>query len=164
MKQIRKIIDSYLVYALPIDITIVGVICLSSKYFPLFEVFPNDFGTNLDLLGNLIGASISLAGFVLASLTIIVSIRANTKTKLPENAQTPLELFFSVGTYKTILKVFKIAIIELVFCFIYGAVIWLLANNVSNDFIFQSLVNIIFLISFSTIRSLFVMFLLITKD
>lgn len=66
---------------------------------------------HLSIVENIIGASITLAGFILASFTIIVVIRSNILSKKPENSTNRLELFFSTGTYKATLKVFKIAII-----------------------------------------------------
>src|SRR5690554_4417461 len=110
MNKIKNIVDQYLYYALFIDIIVILLIWLGNSYFSIFDFAVIDNETNIEIVSNLIGASITLAGFVLASLTIIVAIRSNVKTKRPEEAETPLELFFSVGTYKTIVKVFKIAI------------------------------------------------------
>jgi|TARA_R110002051_G_scaffold323268_1_gene416306 hypothetical protein len=114
----RELVDSYLQYALFIDIAVIGILWLlnSKVHFISFE-FKSKI-EHLSIVENIIGASISLAGFILASLTIIVAIRSNILSKQPENSANPLELFFSTGTYKAIVKVFKIAIIELVFCFI----------------------------------------------
>lgn len=164
MKTIKKLVDKYLVFALPIDLIIIILIWLSCTYFPVFEIVLNSKPDNLDIVSNIIGASISLAGFVLASLTIIVSIRSNVKAKLPENAETPLELFFSVGAYSTIVRVFAIAIIELVLCFVVSYVIWILSMNISNQTLSNFLICLIYLIAVSSIRSLFVMFLLIAMD
>lgn len=162
--NIKKIVDNYLIYALPLDFLIVVLIWILNIFFPIFEITYNEKGDNLDLLSNIIGASISLAGFVLASLTIIVSIRSNTKIKEPEDAENAMELFFSVGTYKTIVKVFKIAIAELIFCFITAYIIWVFSKNISNLIIHNSVISFIFLTSVSSFRSLFVMFLMINLD
>lgn len=164
MNKIKNIVDQYLYYALFIDIIVILLIWLGNSYFSIFDftIIKND--TNIEIVSNLIGASISLAGFVLASLTIIVAIRSNVKTKRPEEAETPLELFFSVGTYKTIVKVFKIAIIELVFCFVASYIVWMISENLENFTIFKINICLIFLLGASTIRSLFVMFLLIARD
>lgn len=161
--NIKNIVDKYIYYALLIDSILITVIWFLNN-FSFFEFNLIKRSVNLDIISNLIGASISLAGFVLASLTIIVSIRSNVKTKIPENAETPLELFFSIGVYKTIVKVFKIAIIELVFCFIVSYIIWITSENHTNYTLFKINICLIFLLSVSTIRSLFVMFLLISRD
>jgi hypothetical protein len=159
--KIKQSVDNYLNYAFIIDFVIIGVLWILNSNFSFFEFEHNKNDVNVDIIGNIIGASISLAGFILASLTIIVAIRSNTKSKIPEQAQTPLELFFSVGTFKTIVKVFKIAIIELVICFVISYILWTISSNISNVLMFKSIVSMIFLMSVSTIRSLFVLFLLI---
>ncbi|PTX62623.1 hypothetical protein C8N46_10218 [Kordia periserrulae] len=161
INKIKKYVDNYLRYAFIIDVIVICILWFLNSNFSIIDFQQNDKKTNLDLINNIIGASISLAGFILASLTIIVAIRSNIKSKSPEQAETPLELFFSVGTFKTIVKVFRIAILELVICFVVSYVIWMISNNLSNGFIFNLLVSIIFLMSVSTIRSLFVLFLLI---
>lgn len=164
LDKVRNSVDNYLLYAFPIDIFIVIILWILNSKFSIFELSYNEKSFNLGIIENIISASISLAGFILASLTIIVAIRANIQNKSPEKANTPLELFFSVGTFKTIVKVFKIAIIELVICFIVSYIVLAIAENLSNDFIFKVIVSSIYLMSFSTIRSLFVLFLLIKVE
>lgn len=164
LDKVRNSVDNYLLYAFPIDIFIVVILWILNSKFSIFELSYNEKSFNLGIIENIISASISLAGFILASLTIIVAIRANIQNKSPEKANTPLELFFSVGTFKTIVKVFKIAIIELVICFIVSYIVLAIAENLSNDFIFKVIVSSIYLMSFSTIRSLFVLFLLIKVE
>lgn len=157
----RKLVDSYLQYALFIDFALILVVWFLNSKVALFDFVLKSKTEHIGIIENIVGASISLAGFILASLTIIVSIRSNILSKRPEDANSPLELFFSTGTYNAIVKVFKIAIIELVFCFILSYVITISSANLENYFIFKSLIGLIFLVSVSTIRSLFVLFLLI---
>lgn len=160
----RELIDSYLQYALSIDFVLLGVLWFLNSKVYLFDFDYKSKEEHLNIVESIIGASISLAGFILASLTIIVAIRSNILSKTPESAENPLELFFSSGTYKAIVKVFKIAIIELIFCFIISYIITISSANFENDFLFKSLICLIYLISVSTIRSLFVLFLLIDVD
>ena len=141
--KIKQSVDNYLNYASIIDAAIICVLWILNSRFSFFEFVHNKKEVNVSIIGNIIGASISLAGFILASLTIIVAIRSNIKSKNPEQAQTPLELFFSVGTFKTIVKVFKIAIIELVICFIISYILWTISANISNEFFFKSIEKII---------------------
>jgi hypothetical protein len=160
----RELVDSYLQYALFIDIAVIGILWLLNSKVHLFEFEFKSKTEHLSLIENIIGASISLAGFILASLTIIVAIRSNILSKQPENSENPLELFFASGTYKAIVKVFKIAITELVLCFIVSYIITISSTNLENDFLFKSLIGLIYLVSVSTMRSLFVLFLLIDVD
>ncbi len=160
----RELVDSYLQYALLIDIAVIGILWFLNSKVNLFDFEFKSKIEHLNLVENIIGASISLAGFILASLTIIVAIRSNILSKQPENSENPLELFFASGIYKAIVKVFKIAIIELVFCFIISYVLTISSANLENDFLFKSLIGLIYLVSVSTMRSLFVLFLLIDVD
>jgi hypothetical protein len=159
--RLRDSIDRYLRFAFAIDMIIILSLWMLNSHFSWFHFIYNKKEVNVDIIGNIISASISLAGFILASLTIIVAIRSNVKSKTPEQAKTPLELFFSVDTFKSIVKVFKIAIVELVICFVYSYILWTISNNLNNELIFKSIVSLVFLMVVSTIRSLFVLFLLI---
>lgn len=164
MNRIKKIVDGYLIFALLIDVIVVIGFWLINVYAEQSAFILNNQATNINILSTIIGSSIALAGFVLASLTIIVALRSNVKSKIPENAETPLELFFSIGTYRTIVKVFQIAIIELVICFIGSYIVWIGSCNISNNVLFNFIISFVFIISMGTIRSLFVMFLLIAID
>ncbi|MCO7183823.1 hypothetical protein NH341_00150 [Tenacibaculum sp. XPcli2-G] len=160
----RELVDYYLQYALLIDTIVIGCLWLLNSKLSLFDFILKSKTEHITIIENIIGASISLAGFILASLTIIASIRSNVLNKKPKNSETPLELLFSVGIYKAIVKVFKIAIIELVLCFIISYIITLSSANLNNYFVFKSLIVLIYLLSVSTIRSLFVLFLLIDSE
>ena len=164
MKNIRNFVDTYLYYAFVIDIITIALLWFANSKFSLINFSLNTKENNIEIVSNIIGASVSLAGFILASLTIIVAIRSNIVSKTPEQSQNPLQLFFSIGTFKTIVKVFKIAIIELIFCFIASYVIWSISANLSNFTIFKTIIILIYIMAMSTIRSLFVLFLLIEAD
>lgn len=164
MKNFRTLVDNYLNYAFTIDALLIFLYLWFFNKFSFVTIIYNSKNSNLEILGNIIGASVSLAGFILASLTIIVAIRSNISNKLPEQSKSPLELFFSIGTFTTIVKVFKIAITELILCFIISYIVWTISENVTNEFIFKTIIILIFLMSVSTIRSLFVLFLLINSD
>jgi hypothetical protein len=163
MKKIRNIVDNYLNYAFIIDLIIMTLIWIINN-LSLIEIKYLDINNYIDILSNIICAAISLAGFILASLTIIVAIRSNIANKHPEHAKNPLELFFSIGTFTTIVKVFKISIIELIICFIVSYSIWLISKNLSLEIINKIVILLIYLMSLSTIRSLFVLFLLIDSE
>lgn len=164
MKNLRTLVDNYLNYAFFIDAIVILFYWFLFNKFEIVSITFNSKISNLEILGNIIGASVSLAGFILASLTIIVAIRSNIVNKLPEQSKSPLELFFSIGTFKTIVKVFKIAISELIICFLASYIIWVISENITNENIFKSIIILIYLMAVSTIRSLFVLFLLINPD
>ena len=163
MKYIKQIVDFYLSNALSMDAIICVIILIANTYLSLFLIDFNEKSNNINIINNIVKTSVSLAGFILTSLTIIIAIRSNVKIKKPKKAKTPLELFFSGGTYLTIIKVFKSAIIELIFCFIIAYIIWVLSANITNANIFKTIVVLIYLMAMSTIRCLFILFLLIPK-
>ena len=79
--KIKQSVDNYLNYASIIDAAIICVLWILNSRFSFFEFVHNKKEVNVSIIGNIIGASISLAGFILASLTIIVAIRSNIKSK-----------------------------------------------------------------------------------
>ena len=161
MKKIRNLTDNYLNYAFIIDLIIITIIWVLNSKLSWIEIKYLNKETYINIISNIISASVSLAGFMLASLTIIVAIRSNIANKNPEHAKSPLELFFSIGTFKTIVKVFKISIIELILCFIISYIVWIISRNISIESVHKTIISLLYLMSLSTIRSLFVLFLLI---
>jgi len=164
-KYKNKILDLYVNNALVSDALIIVIIWISNSSLNLIPYKIADKEQNISILSDTIAASISLAGFILASLTIIAAIKANIANKPPREATNPLELFFSPGNYFSIMRVFQGAIKELTFCFILAYGVWMSVENISNYTLFKILVNIIFLISISIIRSLMVLYKIVSiKD
>lgn len=91
----EKSIDFYLDHPLIVDFIIIILLVLGQQFCPLRILFKFDVIAQTAILSNLIGTSVSLAGFILAALTIIVSFKSNIACKKPENAKNPLELIFS---------------------------------------------------------------------
>jgi len=161
----NKILDLYFNNALVFDALILIVIWISNSFLNIIPFKIADKGQNISILSDTIAASISLAGFILASLTIIAAIKANIANKPPQEAGNPLELFFSPGNYLSIMRVFQGAIKELTFCFIIAYGVWISIENISNYTLFKILVSIIFLISISIVRSLMVLYKIVSiKD
>lgn len=116
----NKAIDFYLNNALIIDFTSVVVVWVINSYFPFIEFNSGTRENNIAVLSDIIAASISLAGFILASLTIIVAIKSNLANKSLDSAKNPLELFFSPDNYRKIVEIFQGSIVELTFCFYFS--------------------------------------------
>lgn len=119
MKLFDKIIDKYFAYPLLIDLVVVIVVWICSKYFYLFDFQLINKENQVNILSNLIETNVSLAGFILAVLTIIVSFKANLKAKGLKDADNALELIFSSKHYYKIVSVFKMALLEFIFCFVF---------------------------------------------
>lgn len=156
-----KIIDFYLNNALLLDGVTIIIVWILNSNFSLFSFVSNDKEKNIDILSDIIAASISLAGFILASLTIIAAIKSNISSRSLENARNPLELFFSPGNYRSIISVFKGSIAELTFTFIAAYIVWISVENFSNDLLLKVIVSFVIIVSISVIRSLIVLFKII---
>lgn len=159
-----KVTDLYLNNSIFFDSLIVAAILLLNSYLRLFYFELAKKEDNLEIVGDTVAAAISLAGFILASLTVIASIRSNITNRPPEGAKNPLELFFSDSNYSRIVQVFKDAIVELIVVFIVSYIIWISQNNIENYTIFKWLVCAITCILLSVIRTLLVLFTIIKID
>ena len=160
-----KTIDFYLNNALIIDFLSVVVLWMINSNFSFFEFKSGSKDNNIAVLSDIIAASISLAGFILASLTIIVAIKSNLASKSTETSENPLELFFSPANYRKIVEIFQGSIVELTFCFIAAYIVWLSSENLKVYTVFKVNLILIFLLSISVVRSLLVLFKIINiKD
>ena len=173
MKLFDKIKDKYLAYPIFIDIIVVAFVWCISKYSPIFIIQLENKENQINLLSNLIGTNVSLAGFILAALTIIVAFKSNVDSKIniekTRNKQVDvydnaLELIFSSKHYNTIVKVFQKALLELILCFIVLFFLWLLVENLSIWIIYRVNLSCVLITSFTIIRSLSVLFLILKLD
>ncbi len=137
------------------------------KYFTL-DVDVESLKSNLS---DIISTSISLAGFVLASLTIIVTFKDNISQKqqapVPSTKQkdipatnettTGIALLFTSKHYKRIVGVFTWASFILLFIFLLFSGIKTFTKILSTHFIFYSTIIGITLIALTIFRSLIVL-------
>jgi hypothetical protein len=104
--------DFYLDWPLICDALIALIVVLAlhfgAKYVPLDAI------SQETVLYNLAVTSITLAGFILTGLTIIVSLRANITVRGLKEARSGLELLFNSTHYEKVVRVFKQAIQYLV--------------------------------------------------
>src|SRR5690606_16346927 len=104
----RKILNIYIRRPLLWDIILTGSVCY------LAYIVINSFRIQVSIdseliksvMSDLISTSISLAGFVLASLTIIVTFKDNLNHKNQGIEQSGIGLLFSSKHYKSIVNVF----------------------------------------------------------
>lgn len=160
-KDLNKAIDCYLNNSLTIDFVCVGLIWIINSYFSVIKFNIGTKENNVSILSDIISASISLAGFILASLTIIVAIKSNLTNKNLDSAKNPLELFFSPSNYKKIIEIFQGSIIELTFTFITAYFFWISLENIKLYTLFKVNISLIFVVSVSVLRSLLVLFKII---
>lgn len=160
----KKIMDFYLNNALFFDTLIIISLWLANSYLSFIDFKIADKKENVAIISDTVSASISLAGFILASLTVIASIRSNI-TNRPANAtRNPLEMFFSDKNYSRIIQVFKDAIIELILVFILSYFIWITQENFENYTLLKWIISAVVIISLSISRTLLVLFTIIKID
>jgi len=164
METKSNFIDFYLKHPIWLDSLLVIVLFFTNYFVP--KVFTIKYGidTQLNILSSLIGTSVSLAGFILAALTIIVAFKSNIASKIAQEASNPLELLFSTSNYSKVVKVFKDAIIELTVVFIGLYVIWVMLENFSSSTLLNSNIYGALLIFLAVLRTLFVLFLVLDLD
>lgn len=164
MEKKFNFIDLYLKHPISVDVFLILLLFLINHFLPIVFTIKYVADTQLNVLSSLIGTSVSLAGFILAALTIIVAFKANLASKKPDDANTPLELLFSTGNYSKIIKVFKDAIIELTVVFIVLYIVWIMLDNLTGSILLNSNIYGSILIFLTVIRTLFVLFLILNLD
>lgn len=165
MKKLKEnILDFYLNYSIATDIALIIIVWFVSKKFPLIEFELSDRSAQLNIISNLIGCCISLAGFMLAAFTIIVTFKSNIKAKGLEDTNNAMEMILASPQYNSIVKVFKNAILEFIICFIVLVCFWASCDNLSIWTLNRLNVAAILSISLSVLRSLFILFSVIQME
>lgn len=159
-----KVIDFYLKHPTWLDGFLICILFTANYYIPVIFTIKYDSETQLDVLASLIGTSVSLAGFILAALTIIVAFKSNIACKPASEANSPLELLFSTKQYPKIVKVFKDAIIELTIVFVGLYVVWIMLDNLTSSMLLNSNIYGSLLVFLTVFRTLFVLFLILDLD
>ncbi|WP_139255317.1 hypothetical protein [Hymenobacter psychrophilus] len=157
-----KALNVYFIAPLLWDALLIGLIVLIlhffAKYLPLITL---DLPTVLDSLAS---TAISLAGFILTGLTIIVSIRANLSYKGINESNSGIELLFNSWAYGSIVKIFKGAIIGLIL----SALLLYLALIFSGTITYRHIILISIIcfieIFMSMFRCLYILFKIITIE
>ena len=160
----RRIADFYILRPILIDIIICALIWVIGTNLSLFEFKLTNKEIQISIMSSIIGTDVSLAGFILAALTIIVTFKSNIKTKGMEEATDALELIFSSSHYKAIKRVFKLAIIEFVLGFVVLYAVWASSENLSVQSLNLANVCGLFATSVISCRTLAVLFNVIDLD
>jgi hypothetical protein len=156
--QILKAIDFYTKYALFFDFLIIGMLMYLVRRYQIDFLLPKQRSEVENLMSNVVSTIVSLTGFILTALTIIVSVKANIKIKSLEEAANGMELLLSTKNYKLIVFVFRNAIIELITWLAILYVGWWPLFNLSVFVISILIAGAICAIIFATVRTLAVLF------
>jgi len=164
VKAFDKTIDTYFSYPILFDIVLAAIVWICSANFSIIDFKLVDKTNQINILPYIISADVSLAGFILAALTIIVTFKSNLKAKGIEDADNALEMIFSSKHYESIIKVFKKSLVEFVLCFTVLFFVWASTDNFNIKTINKIIVTGILLTSFAIIRSLYVLFVVLDLD
>jgi len=171
MKQLKKIaikgFDFYLKSAIIIDIMVLIAIIFLQNRYGLFKMPSKDDDWVQSTFSSLISTSISLAGFILASLTIVVTFKSSIKAKLTDNELEKLnglELILSSKHYTKIINLFKQVLYELVFVFVLLSYLWIFQLDFQKSAIFYCLVYGTLAISLGLVRTILVLFKILMLD
>jgi hypothetical protein len=163
--KIGYILDKYFFTPIRYDFIMVVVLLIVEYLLEIIWVKYNlpkikilDRATELNYISSLISGSIALAGFMVAALTIFITVKASLKARGIEDAENALDIIFSTGHYKTIIAVFKHTIVELIAIFILLYLAWIYSANLSDLFIFKIAISSVFIIALSVTRSLYILF------
>lgn len=168
-----KKFDTYLVYCqnsyykhpIIIDWTVIGLILFTICLSKSPESFLIEENELTELTSNIIAALVSLAGFILTSLTILITVNASIKSRSLEEAKSGLELLLlGKGNYKIIVSAFRDSIWELFIAVLVMYSIWIQIFPLSKlGLIYLCAYGILTLI-FTVGRSLFLLFKLISQE
>lgn len=156
--KIDDVLDSYFNSPIFWDCVVIAVVILANTYAPFIPFKTLDKGQQMNLLSNLISTTVSLAGFILAALTIIVTFKSSLKAKGFEDSGNALEYFFSTSHYRSIVEVFRKAITELVIIFVVLYFVWLSSENIRVGILWNFLLGSMIATVTSILRSLYILF------
>lgn len=162
-----RVLDWYIKAPVLYDIGIAALVSAICFVLNWKHIFPpvkldNDFVN--DAISDLNSAAISLAGFVVTALTIIIAFRDNIKARLNEQQyngyqRNGIEIFLTNNKfYGSTVKVFFWAAIVLVVCFIALAFTRIFLDNIEKKFYPYILLVATTIISLTITRSLLVLY------
>lgn len=159
-----KLIDTYLDHPIVLDCVLVSVIISANYLFPIIPFTMPQKDNQINIISNLIGTTVSLAGFILAALTIIVTFKSSLKVKGFQDSNTALEYLFSTDHYPKIVGAFRKSITELVIIFVLLYSVWFSCENLSKVFLSNFILGAFMGTITSVGRSLLVLFKIFSLD
>ncbi|MFC4232160.1 hypothetical protein ACFOW1_09675 [Parasediminibacterium paludis] len=175
-----KLIELYLKSPILVDSFVSIIFFAVSRYKPLFIIKNIDKVNQLNIVSTLIGTCVSLAGFILAALTIIVTFKANIDSKRIEtrcssdnneqlkvnnNFQSALHLLFSSQRYYNgIVEVFKGALKEFVLVFVVLYLSWVNSDSIKAGTFYGLTQVAVLAVALTITRSLGILFLILKAE
>lgn len=112
-----KLLDSY--FAHPVLWDVVMTSCVSASYWAS-GLRPNIHRESLNsLLSELISSSIAIGGFVIASLTIVLTIKDNVLNRNHTPPKSGIDLLFDSRHYQTMVSIYNWSAVIFLLAFLY---------------------------------------------
>lgn len=161
----KKILDKYIKYPLLYDLIIVSIFILVKHILSNKNIISINIPleTLKSVVSDIISTTISLAGFILASLTIIVTFKDNINHKEIYNKieakidLTGMELLFTSKHYKRIVGVFSWACIIFLAIFFLISIVKLFLDKIDDDFILDLIILSFVTLSATIFRCLLIL-------
>ncbi len=150
--------DFYLKYYLIIDALIIIGLIIASEIICSRGWWCLDINRDsLDaLLNELVSSSVSVGGFIIASLTIIVTLKDNVN-KPVEESENGMELIMNSRHYKSIVNIFKVGAWIFVATFLSFSLLEVLKNELSNKLALYLIMTGLGFTIMALIRCLFIL-------
>jgi hypothetical protein len=125
------LLDFYLDFSLACDIVFASLIFIVPHRFICVKILTEE--NFLDLLSNLVSTCVSLAGFMITALTVVVTFKSSIVAKGLQDATNALELIVSSKLYPKIVNVYTGAILEFLLLTIILYFVWIFFKNIDSD-------------------------------
>lgn len=161
-----KILNIYIKRPLFYDLIICALIVLSIEYFNVLNLSIS-VDSAKSTISDIVNTSISLSGFILAALTIIVTFKDNIahkeRTNPPKNSEVigGFELLFSSKHYKRIVGVFSWAAIIYILLFLLFSILKLFLSKIPEEYYLDIVITGILMVALTIFRSLLVLYKII---
>ena len=155
-----KVLDAYFRRPLLYDLIIVTTLSIAihyllKRYGVTLSISANDIKSSMT---DVIATSISLAGFVLTSLTIIITFKENVSHKEASLKERGINLLLASKHYKTIVGIFTWAVVIFISIFFVTATAKMLVDKISGSALFYLLLSSVLLTASTVLRSLWVLY------
>lgn len=154
-----KVLDKYLKYGFLFDL-VMGLIVISiNKLFIQFlgVKFFLESPNLLSLITELLSSSIALAGFILAALAFVTTIKSGVKEKPKDESKSGLEFILNSENYDEIISTYVNSTIILVLSFVLFTLVGILISGLSVDLLFGAIVLLLIIVLGAIFRCLFIL-------
>jgi hypothetical protein len=158
--KFTRILDFYFRFPILLDIIISLTICLLHVRLVSWQQLNIKLcrDTMNNLLNELVSSSFSIAGFVLAGLTVLMGLKEGTRNLESEiKAKSGVEFFFNSYLYELSVKVFFRACLIFIFMFLLFTFLEIFNGNLSDKELLYTLVFGVSISSLTIFRVLYVL-------